>query len=604
MHPKPSPSILSVIQKLRVMLTPKEKAEWGIMVGLALCVSCLEILTSLVVVWFAQILNDPQKGQQVVHWIGFPPLSSGRLIFVTAILVGIMYVTKNLVAMGESFYQNFSIQTMNYRFRSALLTQYAEADYGFHLTRNSSMGIQTIGEDIEQMFSSGMLPMAIIISEGVVFCGLMGMIFCINFSIGLVIAGVGTLLGWVLIHWVLPQFYKLGTILQQSAHHCQHHLLQFFHGFKEILTLGKKEAFIERYCSQFRKKSRMQAIQMACSALPRMVIEILFVGLFVTAIALLCLEQKSPEQMLGLLSGYLYTGLRLMPGLNRIITQLNLVKTVIPSVDHVYEEYRILTENQGYVHSPNFHFHQEIQMRNVNFSYSQGKRVLSDISLSIIKGETLGIIGETGSGKSTLIDLLLGILTPDEGPILVDGKYPVYSHQWHEKIGYVPQSLYLLDDTLEANIAFGEPEIHRGKMDAVLEIALLSSLIRNLSHGTKTILGERGVRLSGGERQRIAIARALYRDPELLIFDEATSALYQETERQLVKNIHEVSRHRTWIMVTHRLSTLSDCHRIVVMENGRVKEIISQSVQLARFGNPPYSERETLGQVLPTAQPL
>ena len=167
----------------------------------------------------------------------------------------------------------------------------------------------------------------------------------------------------------------------------------------------------------------------------------------------------------------------------------------------------------------------------------------------------------------------MGLLKPQKGSILVDGKYTVSSYQWHQKIGYVPQSVYLTDDTIEANIAFGEKEIDEIRLNAAIDAAQLRKFIDQLPEGSKTFVGERGIRLSGGERQRISIARALYRNPEVLIFDEATSALDNETEAKLMETINAVSQSRTVIMIAHRLSTLRDCDRIVIMNDGQVKQI-------------------------------
>ncbi len=219
-----------------------------------------------------------------------------------------------------------------------------------------------------------------------------------------------------------------------------------------------------------------------------------------------------------------------------------------------------------------------INFKNVNFRYQNAeKNALTGVNFEIKKGECIGIVGETGSGKSTLVDLLLGLLRPNGGEILVDDAYPVNSYQWHKKIGYVPQSLYLVDDTIEANIAFGEmsSNVNQDRLNKVIQDAQLSKFIKQLPNGAKTVVGERGVRLSGGERQRIAIARALYRDPEVLIFDEATSALDNVTEARLMKTIQVVSKDRTVIMIAHRLSTLKDCDRVVEVSAGQIVKISS-----------------------------
>ncbi len=571
-----SPSIFSAIQKIRDLLTREEKFRWLGIAGFALCSSLLEVLTATLIVVFAQVLNQPETGQRYLAKLGFMEiLPPGRLVFYMALLVGAVYLFKNIVSACEAFYQNFSIQKMNYHFKNKLLHRYAEAEYGFYLTRNSSLGMAVVGGDAESMFSGGMLALGSILSEGVIFVLLIAMVVAMNPSLAFSIFGIGLVLGVIVSKGLLPRFYVFGQRLQEASLHTSQNLLQFFHAFKEIILLGKREAFVDAYKYYSLKKSRVQALQTATNLLPRMVIEVVFMGLFVATIAFLCLEHESPIQMMGILGGYLYTGFRLMPGLNRMISQINTFKSTIPSIERVHKEYLSVATKESYEEAPGLTFQKSITFEDVDFRYLHTKKnALNHISFSIQKGECIGIVGETGSGKSTLVDLVLGLLHPSSGSIVVDDKFPVNSYQWHQKIGYVPQSIYLTDDTIEANIAFGEKEIDDVRLNAAMDAAQLRKFITHLPEGSKTVVGERGIRLSGGERQRIAIARALYRNPEVLIFDEATSALDNETEAALMETIHKVSQARTVIMIAHRLTTLKDCDRIVVMEGGHLKSLI------------------------------
>lgn len=573
-----TPSILSAIQKLKSLLTREEKLKWAGIVGFAMCTSLLEVVTASIIVLFAQVLNQPAIGQKYLSMAGFEAnLAPNRIVFYIAIIVGITYLIKNLVAAAEVFYQNFSIQKMNYHFKNKLLHRYAEADYGFYLTRNSSLGISVVGGDAEQMFVSGMVPLANVISEAITFLCLIAMVIFMNPSLALMVLGIGAILGIVISKVLLPQFYRWGKHLQEANLYSNQNLLQFFHAFKEIVLRGKREDFVNAYQYHSHKKSWIQAIQTAINTIPRMVIEVLFVGLFVTTIAFLCLKHESPVQMIGILGGYLYAGFRLMPGLNRIINQLNLFKSIIPSIERVHTEYNTVAAKENYVDAPNLTFNHTLNLNDVSFSYlNTNKDALKHISLEIKKGERIGIVGETGAGKSTLVDVILGLLKPYKGSVLIDNKYPAHSYQWHQKIGYVPQSIYLTDDTIEANIAFGEKEINETQLNFTINAAQLRKFIDQLPKGTKTIVGERGIRLSGGERQRIAIARALYHNPEVLIFDEATSSLDTETESKLMETINAVSSNHTVIMIAHRLTTLKNCNRIVAIEDGNVSKVTNK----------------------------
>lgn len=572
-----TPSILSAVKKINAMLSVEDRRKWLSISAFALCSSVLEVATASVIVIFAQVLNQPEIGQKYLSFLGFADnLPTGKIAFYIAMGVLLIYAVKNIVAGFEVFHQNNTIQKINYEFKNKLLHRYAQTDYAYYLTRNSSLGMQVVGGDAEVMFSAGMVSLASILSEGIVFAALIAMVVAMNPSLALIVFLVGGICAFIISRYVFPLFYRWGQQLQDAALHSNKNLQQFFHAFKEIVLLGKKESFVKSYQTHSEIKCDVQARQTATNALPRMIIESLFVVLFVVMVAVLCFKHESPVQMLGILSGYLYVGFRLMPGLNRLINQLNAVKSSIPSIERVYIEYNNAADKEYYLDIPEFIFNDSIKFSNIKFKYlNVEKNALEQINLEIKKGECIGIVGETGSGKSTLVDLLLGLLRPYHGSILVDGIYPVNSHQWHRDIGYVPQAIYLIDDTIEANIAFGEEYIDYEKLNAAIDAAQLRKFIDQLPQGLETIVGERGIRLSGGERQRIAIARALYRNPEVLVFDEATSALDNDTEAKLMETIRAVSVNRTVIMVAHRLTTLKDCNRIIAMESGNIKSVNS-----------------------------
>jgi ABC-type multidrug transport system fused ATPase/permease subunit len=478
---------------------------------------------------------------------------------------------------AQIFYQNFVIQTLCFDFKGYLLRKYARMDYGFYLTRNSSYNMAVIAGDVENMFSGGVLSLCLILTELVVFIGLCGLLIYMNPALTILLFAFVGGLSAVSVFVLLPAYHRWGLQMQDSRVQLNQNLLQFFHAFKESILFGQQDYFIQSYARHSYKNSRLQALQSSINMVPRIGLEVVFVMLFVAAIVFMSLQMNTPQQMMGALGGYLYAGFRMMPGLNRILWNLNNYKLCIPNIERVYEEYTTVEDPAVTQDNPALTFHHQLEMRDVCFRYlSTSHDALSNINLTIKKGECLGIMGQTGSGKSTLVDVMLGLLKPHTGSIVIDGLYSVQTPSWHKKIGYVPQNIYLVDDTILANIAIGEDaeSINQDRLNRAIEEAQLTSLIDKLPEGLQTTVGERGVRLSGGERQRIAIARALYRQPEVLIFDEATSALDQATEARLIEMCNNLRQGRTLIMVAHRLTTLKYCDRVVVLGQGKIQNVL------------------------------
>ncbi|MGC8501376.1 MAG: ABC transporter ATP-binding protein [Leptospirillia bacterium] len=378
-------------------------------------------------------------------------------------------------------------------------------------------------------------------------------------------------------------------------------------GIKDIKILGREQAFFNLFALPVERYTYFQAKSQMISLLPRYAMETLaFGGIIVIVLALLSMGGNLASTLPRISSPVydLLAGYRLMPSLQEIFANWSLIRFNLPAIDKVVSDIESLPGRASAERGPRdisipsvpppvlqpLPLRRDICLSEVSFSYpGRGEKVLDRISLTIPANVSVGIVGSTGSGKTTTLDILLGLLDPSEGEFRVDG-VPVTAEnrrQWQASLGYVPQQIMLIDDTVKNNIAFGLPE-KEIDMERVTRAARLAHLhdfiLSELPQGYDTGIGERGVRLSGGQRQRIGIARALYHDPAVLVLDEATSALDNMTESVIMEALATLSRQKTILMVVHRLTTVRDCDMIVVLDRGRVADIGTYSELMEREG--------------------
>jgi ABC-type multidrug transport system fused ATPase/permease subunit len=352
-------------------------------------------------------------------------------------------------------------------------------------------------------------------------------------------------------------------------------------GAKEVKLLGLERAYAARFSDPARRMARAVTTDMVVGESPRYILEgIAFGGMLLLIVVMLISDDGSLERILPLLGVYAFAGLRLFPALQQVFRMASGLRFNYPSLESLHRDLMEVQQNMadrppGAPPAP-MELTRSIELDDVHYAYPQAERAaLNGLSLEIPANTTLGIVGGTGAGKTTAVDIILALLMAETGELRVDG-VPVTAanrRAWQRSIGYVPQQIFLTDESVRGNIAFGVPaeEIDHAAVERAARIAELHDFVlENLPEGYDTMVGERGVRLSGGQRQRIGIARALYHDPAVLILDEATSALDNLTERAVMDAVHNLGRAKTIIMIAHRLTTVRDCDMIVMLENGRV----------------------------------
>jgi ATP-binding cassette subfamily C protein len=506
-----------------------------------------------------------------------PPMSSNHLLAFAGIFSIVMLVVASLGSLVSEWVRIRYAYGFAHWLRGNLLTSYASRPYSYFLTRNSAALYQRV-LDILTFTQSVLLSLGEILSRIVLVTLLVLTVFLVQPIIAL---GAVILLGgfyFCVFLYLRPRTRHVSSKLQLLYTEYAKQANQFLHGVKTVMVYGKSQHFINKSLGYSEQLGKYQSKVPVYSNAPRYLIEPLAFGGLVAIVVVLALNGRGFADILPNLSVMALAGYRLLPALQSLyvgfvnITANNYTLTQLEEeMSGIEEETHSSLHGSQVGHSP-LEFHREITIKHLSFRYpGSAVPILHDFNLSISKNESVGIVGPSGSGKSTLVDLLLGLHEPSNGNILIDDQKLSSQNMasWRSMIGYVPQDIYLMDETIAENIAFGIEPLsidYDALRKASLGAQILDFIEKELPEGFQTVVGERGVRLSGGQRQRIGLARALYHNPQILILDEATSALDHNTELSVMETIHRLQGSMTVITIAHRLSTLDRCDRIIQMQ--------------------------------------
>ena len=501
--------------------------------------------------------------------------------FLTVVALGIIviYVVKNVYLWVE---QNLIMKFtygMQQKLSTRLLTTYLSEPYTFHLNKNIAELQRSMQEDTG-LFTQVLMHTLQLIAE-VVVCIVLGVyLFTVSNSITVVIVGL-LILCVVLFTKITKRFTEqLGKEAQVYKGKLYQWVNQSLGGVKEVKVLNREEFFVSSYKKYYGLYIKGVRINRLLSITPKYMVEaVCMTGLLIAIIIKLNFGHGELENFIPQLATFAVAAFRLLPSVGRINEHVNNILYAVPSVDLIYgdlkgiEDYQ---ESKGEEEGKEWSFEHGITAKHITYAYpNTDTNVLEDANCVIPKGKTVAFIGSSGAGKTTMADIILGLLAPQRGKILVDD-IDVFKNltMWHHQIGYIPQVIYLSDDTIRNNIAFGihEDQIDEEAVRTALKKAQLAEFVDTLPDGLDTIVGDRGVRLSGGQRQRIGIARALYHDPEILVLDEATSALDNETETAVMEAIESLQGSKTMIIIAHRLTTIQNADIIYEVGDGKVTE--------------------------------
>ncbi len=503
-------------------------------------------------------------------------------MFLLAMLIAV-YVLKNLYTVWLTYEQNRFITINKNKMISQVLREFLNRPYEFYLDADIPTVFRMTDSDIPNLFQL-MMVLLQFASEAIVFIFLAGVLVVTDWKMAVMMVGVFGIVTVLMSKGMKPRLNALGKKNQEIQSRIAKWRIQAIYGIKDVKVLHREEFFAYNYENSGRYGATLSQKYAVLNCIPKNLIETVFIGSLVGYIMVYIGTGNDVDKLVTVLSIYAVAAIRLMPCLNRINTYLAEIAYNQPCLDYVYENMKVSRksmEENSYLRTGDYGkkmgIHDKIELKNITYAYpNTEKKIFDQANMTIPYGKSVGIMGTSGAGKSTAVDIILGLLHVQEGSITCDGKNIFESYaSWLAQVGYIPQTIYLVDESIRENIGFGikVEDIDEKRVWETLEEAQLKDFVESLPEGLDTKVGDRGVRLSGGQRQRIGIARALYHNPEILVFDEATSALDNETEAALMEAINSFHGKKTMIIIAHRLNTIENCDIIYKVSEGKIEEV-------------------------------
>ena len=572
-----------ILKKLNVLLDKKQKRTMVGLIFLMVIGAALQTAGGgIIVPVMSTILDaDAIESNELLHFF-YELLGGGSkqrfMIIIMAVMI-LIFVVKNLFLYFQQKLTLAFVYTNQFRTSERMMRNYLRRGYEFYLNADTAVVQRSITSDVNNMYAL-ILALLQLMSDCVVSVFIVTFCFVQNGTMTILIAVVLILL-LVMVKKVLkPIMHKAGEDNQNYYSGLFKWISQTVQGIKEVKITCKEQYFVSEYikCG----KGYVDAVQKYSlyNNIPRLLIETVCVIVMVGYMMYMVLSGMPTDEMLNSITTFAAAALVLLPSVNRINNQLNSMAYFEPFFmgvsDNLQDEINGTNVDMSFAtdEDKKLPVNDKIEMRDISYAYPNTTKLIFDHADMVIPvGKSVGIVGTSGAGKSTVVDILLGLLEAQNGQLLADGKDIKDNYRsWLKNVGYIPQMIFMLDDTIRKNVAFGVPEdkIDEKRLWEVLKEAQLDTFIRSLPEGLDTGIGERGIRLSGGQRQRIGIARALYYDPEVLILDEATSALDNDTEAAIMESINRLHGRKTLIIIAHRLQTIEKCDLVYRVENGKV----------------------------------
>lgn len=571
---------MTTLKELNYLLDKKMKLRIIIIFILIMIGSAVELVGVAIVLPIVDLAMGVDNNNwyiEIVNQVTGATDKRELLIWLVALTIGI-YIVKDiyLLFMNRQLYR-FAMD-LKRQMATRLMKAYLKQSYSYFLQSNTSDLIRSVNGDTAQLYEivNNILQVT---SNGFTAACIILFLAVTNFQMTMIVAALLGVSALLLVFVFQKKLRKMGRRSQVLNGFMIKYLQETFEGIKEIKLLNNEKHFISQYGKSYKELSDIGISSMTYNLLPKYMIEVVCISGILGYLGINVLFNDNYMTLMPQLAVFCVAAYKLLPSVNALNGYINTIIFHRASIDLVYRDIlaadkmeQSFEENKS--SEEDFEFNEEIKLENVDFAYA-GKEtnVITNASLEIQKGKSVAFIGASGGGKTTTADIVLSLLSPVKGKVTVDGRDITENiWGWRKKIGYIPQTIYLTDDTIRRNVAFGiEPEeIDDNEVWRALKDAQLYDFVKSLPEGLDTYVGERGTRISGGQRQRIGIARALYRNPEVLVFDEATSALDNETEKEVMKAIDGLQGTKTMIMIAHRLSTIENCDTVYRIENGQI----------------------------------
>lgn len=569
--------------KIFTILTPEKRRKSLFLLIMMTIGAMLEALGIASIMPLLSIMGDEtflQKNPSILKLVSIFGIDDQKQfsIFFAGVLI-FVYIIKNVYLAIQSKIQIKFTMNLEAKYSSELMDTYLNKSYLFHLSHNSAQILRDVASGAQTAFRNILLPTLNLLTEAITVFGIWIFLVFVDPLTAIGAAGILGFLSILLLKLLRKKISKKGELNSKLQIDVNKWINQGVGAIKETKVLRREKYFSYSFRNAYKEYTNANSSFQFLNSIPRFIIEFIVVFGLLLLIIIKLIHNQPINQIVTLLGVLALAAFRLMPSVTRIINYANMIKFQMPLFNELYNEFIQIRDRIQKKETISFAntdkrlvFNKNIEIKNLTFSYNDEEQpVIKNISFEIPKGSFVGIVGTSGAGKTTFVDILLGLLKPSNGEVFVDG-IDIFKNirSWQADLSYVPQSIYLIDGTIRENIAIGidSTNIDDQRIQEVLEMSELSSFINTLPNGIETEVGERGVRLSGGQKQRIGIARALYQMPEVLVLDEATSALDNETEKSIMNTILKLKGKITIISIAHRLSTLDGCDFKIKFESG------------------------------------